>query len=314
MAARYDDARWGNGRERHHGGPERDVGGRGGGDARPRDDDPRDVFRRDLDLPNDRERVVVRYRDRSYRLNDEDVRALSTIGAFRVLAEEDIVRPSTDDARVREDEGRVDRLRDAGLLETVAIDGGDQRAVALTSEGRELLEASRLERGDEPRQAFHARLCRPREMSHDMQVYRAYQREADGIRADGGRVTRVVLDHELKREYQQFLQEPNRGDAHSDGRPGRSREEAHEWADRQDLPWFDDRVHFPDCRIEFEDRYGRDQHRDIEVTTPHYRGGHAAATARAGFSCHRGAGFSVGHGGGRGGRGPRGGLAEELLR
>lgn len=147
--------------------------------------------------------------------------------------------------------------------------------------------------------------------------------DADGIRADGGHVTRVVLDHELKREYQQFLHEPNRGDAHSFGRPGRSREEAHEWADRHDLPWFDDRVHFPDCRIELPPAprlrrarqwYGRDQHRDIEVTTPHYRGGHAAATARAGFFCHRGAGLSGGHGGGRGGRGPRGGLAEEFLR
>lgn len=196
----------------------------------------------------------------------------------------------------------------------MAIDGADQRAVALTSEGRELLEASRLERDGEPRQAFHARLCRPRELSHDMQVYRAYQREADDIRAEGGRVVRVVLDHELKREYQQFLQEPNRGDAQSDGRPGRSRDEAHEWADQHDLPWFDDQAHFLDCRIEYEDCYGRDQHRDVEITTPHYRGAHAAATARAGFACHRGAGLAGRQGGGRSGSGPRGGLAEELLR
>ena len=199
-------------------------------------------------------------------------------------------------------------------METVAIDGGDQRAVALTSDGRELLEASRLERNGEPRQAFHGRLCRPRELSHDMQVYRAYQREADDIHAEGGRVVRVVLDHELKREYQLFLQEPNRGDAQSDGRPGRSRDEAHEWADQHDLPWFDDQAHFPDCRIEYEDRYGRDQHRDVEITTPHYRGAHAAATARTGFACHRGAGLSGRHGGNRNGSDPRGGLAEELLR
>lgn len=179
----HDDSRWGDGRERDCGVPQRDIAGRGGsGDTRPRDDDPRDVFRRDLDLPDDRERVVVRHRDRSYRLNDEDVRALSTIGAFRVVAEEDLVRPSGD-ARVREDEGRVDRLRDAGLVETVAVDRGDQRAVALTNEGRDLLEGSRLERGDEPRQTFHARLCRPREMSHDMQVYPPSPRAATARQA-----------------------------------------------------------------------------------------------------------------------------------
>jgi DNA-binding MarR family transcriptional regulator len=309
------DTRWGHGRERDGAGPEREVGGRGGSAGpRPRDEDPRDVFRRDLDLPDTRERVRVQLRDRSYGLNDEDVRALSTIGAFRVVAEDDLARRASDTTPSLDDEGRIDRLSEAGLVETVAIDGGDQRAVALTREGRELLEASRLDRDGEPRQAFHARLCRPRELSHDMQVYRAYQREAGDIHAEGGRVVRVVLDHELKREYQQFLQEPNRGYAHSDGRPGRSRDEAHEWADQHDLPWFDDQAHFPDCRIEYEDRYGRDQHRDVEITTPHYRGAHAAATARAGFACHRGAGISGRHAGSRSGNGPRGGLAEELLR
>ena len=92
-AAMYDDARWGDGRERDGGGPERDAGGRGGsGNGRPRNEDPRDVFRRALDLPNSRERVRVQHRDRSYSLNDDDVRALSTIGAFRVVAEEDLGR------------------------------------------------------------------------------------------------------------------------------------------------------------------------------------------------------------------------------
>jgi hypothetical protein len=208
----YDDARLGDGRERD-GGPEQDVGGRGGsGDARARDEDPRDVFRRDLDLPDTRERVRVQHRDRSYSLNAEDVRPLSTIGAFRVVAEEDLGRPAADQRGSREDDGRIDRLRNAGLVETVAIDGDDQRAVALTSEGRALLEASRVERDGQPRQAFHAQLCRPRELSHDMQVYppsprcgfggtsRAYQREIDDIHAEGDRMVRVVLDHELKCE------------------------------------------------------------------------------------------------------------------
>ena len=54
------------------------------------------------------------------------------------------------------------------------------------------------------------------------------------------------------------------------------------WAREHDLPYFDDAVHFPDFRIEYE-LHGRDRHEDVEVVTEHYRGGHAASVARAGF-------------------------------
>lgn len=68
-------------------------------------------------------------------------------------------------------------------------------------------------------------------------------------------------------------------------------------------------------RIEYEDRDGRSHHEDIEVVTAHYRGGHAGAVARSGFSCYRVMGGMVGgcaSTGRRGGsRHPR--LAEELL-
>ncbi len=45
-----------------------------------------------------------------------------------------------------------------------------------------------------------------------------------------------MLDTELKREYQQFLQEHNRGKADSDGRPDRSPDEIARWAVDHDLP------------------------------------------------------------------------------
>ena len=59
----------------------------------------------------------------------------------------------------------------------------------------------------------------PRELTHDAQVYRAYLKDADRLREDGAFIRRVILDNELKREYQQFLQERNRGKSESDGRP-----------------------------------------------------------------------------------------------
>jgi hypothetical protein len=54
----------------------------------------------------------------------------------------------------------------------------------------------------------------------------------------------------------------------------------------------------------------------VEVTTPHYRGAHAAAKARAGFSRYRATGARLGgaRSGKRGGRGPNPRLAEEMLQ
>ena len=57
------------------------------------------------------------------------------------------------------------------------------------------------------RSVRHARFFvhRPRELTHDAQVYRAYLKDAERLRESGASIRRVVLDHELKREYQQFL-------------------------------------------------------------------------------------------------------------
>lgn len=54
--------------------------------------DPRDVFTRDLDLPHglERERVHVPEHRRDYRLRGSEVRALATIGAFRVVPANDL--------------------------------------------------------------------------------------------------------------------------------------------------------------------------------------------------------------------------------
>jgi hypothetical protein len=61
-----------------------------------------------------------------------------------------------------------------------------------------------------------------RSLLHDAKVYQAYEREAERLREDGAVIHRVMLDTELKREYQQFLQGHNRGKSDSDGRPDRS--------------------------------------------------------------------------------------------
>ena len=90
----------------------------------------------------------------------------------------------------------------------------NDRAVVLTERGRDLLEANRYERSEraqERHQTFYAGVRKPRELTHDTKVYRAYQRAEERLRGQGGRVRRVVLDYELKRDYQRFLHERNRG-------------------------------------------------------------------------------------------------------
>jgi hypothetical protein len=76
-------------------------------------------------------------------------------------------------------------------------------------QGRELLETRRPPGEQAARQAFYAGVRKPRELEHDAQVYRAYLEAADRLTNRGDRLRRVVLDYELKREYQRFLQERN---------------------------------------------------------------------------------------------------------
>ena len=292
-----------------------DARERGGDDPRDRDVDPRDVFREGLDLPRGRDRERVFVEDQTYELRGSEVRTLATIGAFRVVPIDDL----------RDDRGRsgdlwhgeLDRLRSADLIRAVApFDRDDERRtvlVTLTDRGRDLLESHRTPE-HEPRQQFYSGDVRARELSHDAQLYAAYLRAAERLLEYDVRIQRVVLDHELKREYQRFLHERDRDHSDASGRPDRDQREIERWALEHDLPFFDGHVHFPDVRLEYEWPDGRRDVENVEVTTLHYRGAHASAKARAGFTRFR---AILGRVGGRSGR--RGGrpfdpdVAGELL-
>ena len=279
----------------------------------PDSDDPRDVFARDLDLPRGLERERVHVHGHDYDLRGSEVRTLSTIGAFRVVPVSDL----HDDRGRAQDlwHGDLDRLRSAGLIRVVAPLDSEERTplLTLTDRGRELLESHRA-RDRESRQAFSAGPLRTRELTHDAHLYRAYLRSAERLREKGARIERIVLESELKREYQRFLQERNRDRPDSDGRPDRTQDEIQEWAYEHRLPMEDDGVQFPDVRIEYEWPDGRRDVEDVEVTTPHYRGAHASAKARAGFTRYRAGGGRVGGRSGRGGgRSSDITLAEEFL-
>jgi hypothetical protein len=246
--------------------------------------DPRDVFAVDLDLPRAQGRELVLDGRDQYELNRDDVRTLATVGAFRVVLERLVSN--------RREKG-VTHLRDQGLVRFVSVSARD-RVVTLTERGRRLLENYRRDRQDGRQQGFYAGVSRMRELSHDSKLYAAYLREANRFRDEGALIHRIVLDADLKREYQQWLQDHNRGRPDSDGRPDREPAEIEEWAREHDLPCFDGSVQFPDFRIEYELDHV-EQHRDVEIMTANYRGAHAASRARSGFTCVGGGSRRGGH-------------------
>ena len=195
--------------------------------------DPRDIAIRHVDLPRGPRREPVRGRDRDYEINGNQSRVLATVGAFRVVSSRDLEASFGRAGNPRSSELR--HLRESGLVQTAPLPGHRDRVVTLTEQGRELLEGRRRP-GEGGPQAFYAGVRKPRELEHDVQVYRAYLEAADRLTERGDRLRRVVLDYELKREYQRFLQERNRGRADSDGRPDRDAEEIALWAVEHNLP------------------------------------------------------------------------------
>jgi hypothetical protein len=248
-----------------------------------------------LSLPRGPQRQPLRVRDRVYALRESEARTLATVGAFRVVRADDLQAvESSRDAW----SGDLRSLAEQGLvqLRTVEINREPIAVAVLTRGGKDLLESHRPA-GDARRQEFHAGLVKPREIAHDSQLYRLYQAEAARIEEEGGRIERVVLDYELKREYQTFLNRPDRSadDDHA--------ADLEQFAAAHGLPIVDGHLELPDLRIEFTGPDGRLEYRDVELVTEHYSRAQLAGKSAAGFAIYRaaGAGRLRGTGGRRGG-------------
>jgi hypothetical protein len=248
-------------------------------------------------------------------LSCDDVRVLATVGAFRVVPAGDLREPN---ARTPTRPARdLERLRDLGLVQTVPYVVGRARTtlVTLTGHGRDVLEGARRPGAGSDRQAFYVGITKPRELAHDSRVYSAYMKAGERLAERGEPVRRVVLEEELKREYQRFLQAENRARREGGETPEERSDAVARWAQEHQLPYEDGHVQFPDARLEYDGRDGRRSVEDIEVVTPHYRGAHAAAKVRSGFTRYRASGARLGglRTTGRSGRGVDPRLAEELL-
>ena len=224
-------------------------------------------------------------RGEDYLLRGSEVRTLATVGAFRVVPAEDL----------REAPGvRAQASRGRHLPATRGRPRADPAACRRSSphhpggsHGTRTRRAREPHASDESpeRQTFYAgRGQTPGTGTRQPGLSRVPRRPPNVSSASGGRIRRVVLDYELKGEYQRFLQGRNR--ARRNERDDAGRRGAGPWPSglaTHHLPVLDEHVQFPDVRIEYEHPDGRLDVEDIEVMTPHYRGALAAAKARSGL-------------------------------
>ena len=211
-------------------------------------------------------------RDRAGALGVRAEQTVADIGAFRAVRLDDLARHryGGDQAAATRDLRRLGRL---GLVNRhrMTLSGGRTVDVAvLTEAGRVWAEREAAPAG-EGRQAFHAGLVKPRELAHDVAIYRMFQAERARLTREGARVRRVLLDYELK---QRIFSSAGRGTQ----RPGRD-----EQAAANGLRIVNGKVAIPDLRIEYETAAGEVGRVDLELTTEHYKAAQLRAKLDAGF-------------------------------
>lgn len=226
------------------------------------------------------QRLSMRAIEKWHGLRDRERATLREVGRFRTIDVETLFKYRYA-GKVAAFRKEITRLQQQGLLLRRSISVGKSRdtlvIIALTEEAARLVRQDSQVGAD---QAIYAGFVKPAEVPHDAAIYQMYQSEAAQIEAKGGRVHRVVLDYELKKEvYSKLGKEPDSGALEYARRQ-------QEIADEHGLPVVDGRIALPDLRIEYETPEGNLDHVDLELATEHYHRGHMDAKTRAGFKMY----------------------------
>jgi hypothetical protein len=223
---------------------------------------------------DDRSRTVFRGRNREYSLRESEVQTLTDLGKFRIVLEDDLARLvfRGDRSRMETD---IRNLTRQGLIQQRSIEGHssyETSVLTLTKDGHRLLDRERLV---SDRQAIYHGLVKLKEARHDADLYRLFHKVAREIAHVGGKVRRVVLDYELKRELYSKLArvDPNKKLAYERIRV----------ANEFDLKVVNEKIPIPDLRIEYEDECRELRRLDLEIATRDYRPQGLGEKAKAGF-------------------------------
>ena len=216
-------------------------------------------------------------RDRAYLLRDSEMHSIKEIGKFRVIAVSDLAKYAYGGNRERMDKD-IRRLARHSLVSDKTVEISQKktlRIVTLTKTGHRLLKNTNQLPDDQP--IYHG-LLKPREVRHDTDLYRLYQKEAARIERGGGRPVRVLLDYELKRNLNRDLAQmaPEKDDPNAKERI----------AEKHGLQVVNGKIPVPDLRVEYETPELELRHVDLELATRDYRPRAMAEKAAAGFSLY----------------------------
>ena len=221
-------------------------------------------------------RRPIESRGRTFQLRPSELAALRQVGTFRVVDARDLERFLYGGNRTaaRQD---LRSLAAQGLMRRHTVAGHRGPRLAVVSLTREGAAVARQTTADG--QAIYDGFVKPREVPHDAALYRMYHAEAARIASAGGRVRRVVLDYELKRQVQHGLQAAGVHGASADAFRAQV-------AAVHGLRIVDDIIQIPDLRLEYQTPGGETGRVDLELATEHYKPSQLAAKAQAGFTIY----------------------------
>jgi hypothetical protein len=216
-------------------------------------------------------------RDRAYLLRDSEMNSLREIGKFRVIPVSDLAKFAYAGNRERMEKD-IRALTRKSLLRDRTLEISRKktlRVLTLTKAGHRVLKNTNQVPDGQP--IYHG-LVKPREVKHDADLYRLYQKEAARIEGAGGRPVRVLLDYELKRNLNRDLSllSPDKDNPDSKS----------EVAAKHHLRVVSGKIAVPDLRVEYENSELELRHVDLELATRDYRPRAMAAKAAAGFSLY----------------------------
>ena len=237
-------------------------------------DEPRAGHRREHDArERPRRSIAERKRD-----------ALADVGLYRAVSYTDLSERHFD-AHPYAARRAVNHMIRGGLIEeheATGPEGHTFTVLTATALGKDAAQRAAVDAGHVPEQQTWTGLVKPAELSHDTAVYRAALDERARIEAEGGRVTRVRIDAELKATVATATEK-----ARAEG-GDRAADEAKRTA-AHDLGLHvvnNDQVLYPDAQLDIEDADGRSGRVNVEIVSDHYHAAAIAAKAGAGYALH----------------------------
>ena len=209
--------------------------------------------------------------------------AIADVGLYRAVSYKDLSEQHFD-GHPFTTRRLVTQMKQAGLIEeheATGPQGNTFKVLTATERGKGAAQRAAVDAGLDPEQRTWSGIVKPAELSHDTAVYRAALNERARIEAEGGRVTRVRIDAELKAAVATATEKARAagGDRAADDAKRAAAQEL-------GLPMRDDHAMYPDAQLEIEDADGIGGRVNVEIASDHYHAAAIAAKAGAGFAMH----------------------------